>query len=317
MTSSKMDDYFLTIVQAGNLTHAAQLLYVSQPSLSKYIQRLEERLGVPLFDRTTTPMKLNEAGRLYYRFLLAQKDEERTLMSQISELYEQTRGTFRLGIPSYCGQCYLPKILPRFSKLFPAVKIELLESTGDDLEQALIDQEIDLAVLHLPVSGEQLTYQELANERIFAVTRRSAEEEHIQTAQDFDRYLLSQPLILPQPRQKIGKLVSHFLRRWPDVPDAYLRTCSVETTIYLAAEGSGTGFVPESGLELLSDDLLCKVSFYSLGRELSSWKIVAAYRKKYPLKRFEQEFLRIFSQESIRPKLSSGRVLLRTPDLDS
>lgn len=38
MTSSKMDDYFLTIVQAGSLTHAAQLLYVSQPSLSKYIQ---------------------------------------------------------------------------------------------------------------------------------------------------------------------------------------------------------------------------------------------------------------------------------------
>lgn len=289
--SGKTEDYFLTIARVGNLNQAARILYVSQPSLSKYIQRLEDRLGTPLFDRSTVPMKLNEAGELYYRFLLVRKSEEQLLLTQISELGAQLRGTLRLGIPAYCGQYYLPKILPKFSGQFPGVSVELMERTGDGLERALLDREIDVAVFHLPVGSEALSYRELADERILAVTHRSKVSECV----ILQELLQTQPLILPQPTQKIGKIVGRFLQTCPGVPTVYLRTCSVETTIRLAAEGLGTGFVPESGIEMLPAEVRERVSFYPLDQSITNWKIVAAYRKQYALRRYEEDFLRFFT----------------------
>ena len=75
---NKTEYYFLEIVRAGNLNQAAATLFVSQPSLTKYIQRLESHLGTPLFDRSTSPMKLNEAGQLYLQHLMeaAEKEQE-------------------------------------------------------------------------------------------------------------------------------------------------------------------------------------------------------------------------------------------------
>ena len=62
---SRTDLYFLTIAKTGNLNKAAQQLYVSQPALSKYIQRLEAQLGAPLFDHESSPLQNNESGKLY------------------------------------------------------------------------------------------------------------------------------------------------------------------------------------------------------------------------------------------------------------
>ena len=55
-------DYFLTIVKTGSLTKAAEILYITQPSLSKYLSRLEENLNIQLFDRSRSPLTLTYAG---------------------------------------------------------------------------------------------------------------------------------------------------------------------------------------------------------------------------------------------------------------
>lgn len=71
-------EYFSTIVKCGNLTHAARLLYVSQPTLSKFLQKLEEDLGLVLFQRGSRRLKLTYAGQRYYAHverILSQKRE--------------------------------------------------------------------------------------------------------------------------------------------------------------------------------------------------------------------------------------------------
>ena len=98
---NKTDFYFLTIAEEGNLNTAAQKLYVSQPSLSKYIQRLEHQLGTKLFDRSCSPMKLNEAGNLYLRHLMDSMEQEKQLLDQLQEIDGEIRGTLRLGIPPF------------------------------------------------------------------------------------------------------------------------------------------------------------------------------------------------------------------------
>ena len=55
-------DYFLTIVETGNITRAAEKHYISQPSMTQYLNKLEKRLGIKLFDRSSTPLSLTKAG---------------------------------------------------------------------------------------------------------------------------------------------------------------------------------------------------------------------------------------------------------------
>lgn len=63
-------EYFAAIVEAGSLTRAAEQLYISQPSLSQYVKRLEANLGVELFDRSTSPLRLTYTGERYYQYVL-------------------------------------------------------------------------------------------------------------------------------------------------------------------------------------------------------------------------------------------------------
>ncbi len=230
---NKTDLYFLTIAKLGNLSKAAEQLYVSQPALSKYIQRLEASLGTQLFDRSVNPMRLNECGKLYLEYVLDSIEKERQLFDKMQEIEQTVRGTLRLGIPSFCGQCYLPKVLPRFSAEFPHVRIELYEKTGDIIEQALVNQQIDLAILHPPIINENLSYAPLLKERILlAVKRKPDETTHItgRTVQEGSIELLQNvSTIMPQNDQKLGQIVSNFYSRINCCPRIYTRTQNVIT----------------------------------------------------------------------------------------
>ena len=94
---SKTDRYFLTIAKEGNLNRAAEVLYVSQPSLTKYVQRLERQVGAPLFDRSVSPMRLNDAGRRYLQYVMEQNALEEEMLTQIAEIGRMERGTLRLS----------------------------------------------------------------------------------------------------------------------------------------------------------------------------------------------------------------------------
>lgn len=297
---NKTDLYFLTIAKTGNLNKAAQQLYVSQPSLSKYIQRLETKLGAPLFDHSVSPMKLNESGKLYLQYLLNAIEKEQELLTQIDEINQMIRGTLRLGIPSYCGQCYLPRILPKYLEEMPQVSVELFENTGDRLEQALVNQEIDLAVLHTPILNENLTYEPVANERILLVTPYSAEDREVfekngiavQKGEISD--FAGKAVIMPQTDQKLGQIVNDFFGRIGYSPSIFTRTGNVATTLALAAVGMGVGFVPESGLDTISEEILKKLSFYSFEQELSAWQLAAVRRKNCVPSIFSRRFVELF-----------------------
>ena len=84
-------EYFVTIVETGSLTKAAEKLYISQPSLSQYLKRLENSLGIDLFDRGTLPLRLTFAGERYYQYVL-----------QIMKLEENFRIS-KIRNPEYCA----------------------------------------------------------------------------------------------------------------------------------------------------------------------------------------------------------------------
>lgn len=272
---TQAEQYFLEIVRCGSLNRAAARLYVSQPSLSKCIQRLEKQLGLPLFDRSTSPMKLNDAGELYYRYLLEQEEREQKLRSRLDQIDRMERGTLRLGMPSFCAQCYLPGVLHAFHARYPQVRIQLMEASGEPLENALLEQQIDLAVLHLPITHPELQYQGLFFERVLlAVPGQGGQV----LEGDFDAFR-NQSFILPLTEQKLGRFTSDFLASQDCKPQVFLHTQNVTTMLSLAAQGMGVAFVPESGLSAISPSILNRLCFYQL-RQLQNKKMELAVLRR-------------------------------------
>lgn len=296
---SKTDYYFLTIAKTGNLNQAAQQLYVSQPSLSKYIQRLETQLGTSLFDRSSSPMRLNESGKIYLQYLRDAIEKEQELLCQIGEVNQMIRGTLRLGIPSFCGQCYLPKVLPAFSKEFPHVSLELYEKTGVKIEHALLDQEIDLAILHLPIIHENLTRRILTKERILLVTQRTPEDGETESVREGTfSDIVGKPVIMPQADQKLSRIVNNFFSLLDYQPNIYTRTENVVTTMELAALGMGIGFTPESGLNTVSENILNRLRFFSFPDSLSDWQLAAVVRRNTAMTVFSKRFVELISESA-------------------
>lgn len=290
---NKTDLYFLTIAESGNLNKASQELYVSQPSLSKYIQRLEAQLGTPLFDRSTAPMKLNEAGALYLRHLKETMEREQQLFDRLRELSQEVRGTLRLGLPPYFGQCYLPKILPVFTREFPNVTLDLHEGTGTAIEQMLLGQKIDVAILPHPVSSTELRSIPLLKERVLVAAKRkeNAGSEVIKIRDGHPELLRNNPVIMPSPEQKLRAIVEECFRTHQIAPKVFTVSQNVTTVLSLAASGIGLGFVPNAGLETISAEILQRLEFYDLGEATQELTFAAVTRPDYTMPRYTKRFL--------------------------
>lgn len=155
------NDYFLTIVEEGSLSKAAQKLYLSQPSLSQYLKRMEKRLGVDLFDHNTSPLKLTYSGERYYEFLCEEKLREEQIIQELKDIKQGTSGRIRLGIAFWRAACFLPEVFPEFHRQFPNIQIELCEGKSVNFQKELLDGHIDIAICNI---GQDMNYDKFSIE---------------------------------------------------------------------------------------------------------------------------------------------------------
>lgn len=137
-------EYVLTIIEEKNITRAAKRLYITQPTLTKYINQLEEEYGVKLFDRTASPIRLTEAGQLYVQKKLAMTEEERSLRARLKELAAQ-KVTLTIGSGRSRGERFLPAALKDFCEKHPDIDIHIVFPDEADFYEKLKNGAIDLA----------------------------------------------------------------------------------------------------------------------------------------------------------------------------
>ena len=94
-------EYILTIYQEGGFTKAAEKLFVSQPSLSASVKRIEEKIGAPIFDRSTNPISLTEVGEEYVKCALNIEEKERNFATYMSDHTNLLTGKLRRGGSSF------------------------------------------------------------------------------------------------------------------------------------------------------------------------------------------------------------------------
>ena len=156
----KLLEHFISVVQYGSFSRAAQQSFVSQPTLSKSIKKLEEQLQVILFERSTRKLRLTDAGELVYEQSLKIIGSTNELFTLIDDFIEKPSGTVNIGIPPLIGTLFFPIIAKNFVPKHPNISLQLVEHGAKKIEYLVDDGQIDLGIVVLPV-----------NEKLFSVTQ--------------------------------------------------------------------------------------------------------------------------------------------------
>lgn len=125
---------------------AAKKLYITQPALSNSIKRVEDKIGAPLFDRSSSPIQLTETGREYIhaveQIMAVQENFERYL----SDAHNLRAGRLTIGSGAMLSSYILPRLIHDYKVRFPYVKVDVVECGVDELQRRLMDGVIDLAI---------------------------------------------------------------------------------------------------------------------------------------------------------------------------
>lgn len=165
-------EYVLALAEERNLTRTAQKLYISQPALTNYINRLEKELGVKLFDRTTQPVSITQAGSIYIQEMKKIQSRQIALKEKL-RILEQKERIFRVGVPHIRGSYILPEVICCFMDRHPKLSVQIENELEDVLEKELAQGQLDLIIGVLSTAHPGVRYEHLGKDQVLLLIPRS------------------------------------------------------------------------------------------------------------------------------------------------
>ena len=236
--------YVLAVAEHQNFTKAAQKCFVTQPTLSMQIQKLEDELNVLIFDRSKKPIELTEVGKK----LVTQARNIVNESNRIQDIVDQEKGfvggEFKLGIIPTVMPTLLPMFLTNFVKKYPKVKLKIEELTTEEIITRINDGHLDAAIAATPLEQESIKERVLYFEPFVAYVpqnHRLHNNKKLETS-DLD---INDMLLLEDGhcfRDGVINLCKVFKNHNDD--KFQLESGSIETLIKLSDEGLGMTLLP-------------------------------------------------------------------------
>ena len=160
--------YILAVAQYKNFSVAAEKCFVTQPTLSMQVQRLEEELDVLIFDRSKKPVRVTEVGEKILKQAESIVNESERIKSIIAQHKGFIGGRFRLGIIPTIAPTLLPMFLNNFTKKYPKVELHVEEMTTRECVRELSEGSLDVAIVATPLGEKNLIERPLYDEPFVA-----------------------------------------------------------------------------------------------------------------------------------------------------
>ena len=290
--------YVLAIAKYQNITKAAESLYITQPTLTKFLQGLERDLGQKLFKRLGNRYVLTYAGERYAAKAGEILNLKKELDLEMGDIIRNNAGSLKIAFPTMRGTYMLPCTLPIFNSLYPNVKLDILEAHSSQLEGMLQNGDADLAFFNLPVKSPNIDYEIISHEEVVLVLSSSHPLAHAGIRRENCRYpwmdlnqMKNEPLIMQIPGQRTRQTVDTLFKNYDFEPNIKLQTSNISAEVELAARGYGACFVTETHLKHLSPGK--KLACFSVGNPCTTVDFVAAYRKGSYLPYHAKEYIKI------------------------
>ncbi|MFB5281722.1 LysR family transcriptional regulator [Peribacillus sp. Hz7] len=160
-------EYFRVVAKTEHFRKSAELLAISQPALSRSIHKLEEELGVTLFERAGRSVQLNKFGRLFLKRVESGLNEISIGIQEINQLKNPYTGNVSLAFLQTLGITILPEIISSFNKQYPHVEIQLYQNKTLSSIQQLLNREVDLCLISSFEHNPNITWHPLMDEELF------------------------------------------------------------------------------------------------------------------------------------------------------
>ncbi|MBC2845780.1 LysR substrate-binding domain-containing protein [Winogradskyella flava] len=236
--------YALAIAEHQNFTKAAEKCFVTQPTLSTQIQKLEDELDVIIFDRGKKPIELTDVGRkivFQARNIVNEAD-------RIQDIVDQQKGfiggEFRLGIIPTVMPTLLPMFLKNFIKKYPKVKLKIEELTTEEILTRISDGHLDAAIAATPLESDNIKERVLYYEPFVAYVPDNHRLKDKKTIAVSD--LEIEDMLLLEDGHCFRDGVINLCKAFKDqIDDSFqLESGSIETLIKLSNEGMGMTLLP-------------------------------------------------------------------------
>lgn len=239
-------NYLLVLAEEQNVTRAAQRLYITQPTLTTFITKLERELGTKLFDRSRNPVRPTKNGELYLKkmqeLLLAEQQLKEELRYQ-----DSGRRRLRIGLGYGHSAMWAADLSQRLLELYPELDIRFCEGQEAKMMDALRKDEIDVFFGHAEIDPVNFTFGELFEERILLLLPRDflpelpdgagcvPEQPYLMDAS----VLEGRRMIVPGNAMGLNLNVQLLWKRFNISPPALIQTNNTISGIQMAARGLG------------------------------------------------------------------------------
>lgn len=263
---------FVEVVRQGGFSQAAEVVSLTQSSVSKAIRTLEDELGTPLLNRIGHKSELTAAGEIAFRRALVLLAERNDLIAEINDLRDLKGGTLRIGLPPVgCGVLFA-QMFATYRSRYPRVNIELIEHGSKKLRECLEAGEVDLAALLIPID-ETFAYQQVRNEPLVAVLPGAHSLSQRKRINFSD--LADSPFILFEEGFALNALIMAACDRRAIVPRVTARSGQIDFIADLVAAGLGVAFLPRM---LAQKHKHAGIALVPLEEPDTDWNIALAWR---------------------------------------
>ena len=291
----KQYKYVITLAKESSFSKAADVLNITQPSLSQYIKKIEKGIGLELFDRTNGYVKLTDAGRIYIEAGQKILDIEHRLETSFADLASYKTGSIIIGAAPYRAASMMPLLAKQFQSLYPGMHLVVREGTTAELVEGMERGEYDLALTLLPIdnsnlfSCEKVVEEELILAVPAAYTSFPARVLNTRKYPAIEAMILeNQPFVMLTDTQFMQKQLEKLLIDYNLTVRPAAIVKSLEAQIEMVKAGVGMALVP-SGIEWFCKD--SEVTFYSFTDNLPKREVVVIWRRDRKLSKVAEELI--------------------------
>lgn len=272
-------EYVYEVYLEKSFSKAAEKLFISQPSLSANVKRVEHHIGYPIFDRSTKPLSLTECGVQYIKAVEKIKSIQNEFEGFANDWGDLKKGTLTLGGSNLFSSWILPSLIADFARRYPLIQISLVEETTANLARMLrhgqLDLMLDSSVLDATIYG----YRKFLEESCPPVP--------------LTRFK-SEPFIMLKPENDTGKRARMICQNNLFEPNIILEMDQQMTSYNITCSGMGISFIGD--IMLSKVPLTSDVVYYKLPAGESSRDIRFYWKNGRYQTRAMEEFLKMACQ---------------------
>lgn len=247
-------EFFVTLAKTEHMAKAAEELNISQPSLSYAINTLEDKLGVPLFEKDGRNIKLTNYGKIYLSYVQKSLSELKQGSEYLNKLLDINKGHINLGFTFTMGQDIVPRLVHAFLKTNPErqISFSFKQGTTDELIHGLLNDKLDLIFASEPnnIQKDQINMYHLVNQEIIAAVplKNSLAKKDSVTLKELNEY----PMIAYSKQSGLKPTIDEMLARENIKPNIKLEAIEDHTIIGFVHWNFGVAIIPH--LPQLAED---------------------------------------------------------------